>query len=81
MNRAEVDQLDGDLLDGVTDSRTDCNCLPACSGVTYDVDASNSAIHWGGVFEAYNSSYDEGYVAINSMHRESQQRWILFLIQ
>lgn len=62
MDEAEREQLNEDWIDGVSESRTACNCLPACTSVAYDVDVSQSHMEWDGVFAAYKQDFNDEYV-------------------
>lgn len=36
-----------------------CNCLPACTSITYDAEISQAPFDWTELFGAYNSPIDE----------------------
>lgn len=62
MADAETELLNENMMDGLTNSRTDCNCLPACTSVAYEVDVSNADMTWKEVFQAHKSDIDHGLV-------------------
>ncbi|XP_031638214.1 pickpocket protein 28-like [Contarinia nasturtii] len=61
-NDAEDKLLERQFEDGLKNERnaaTGCNCLPACTSITYDAEISQAKFDWVGLFQAFNSSLDE----------------------
>lgn len=65
MNKAEDTLLTNEINEGLastTDSRrgmTECNCLPACTSITYDAEISQARYNWEDLFKAYKNPIDE----------------------
>lgn len=61
-NRAEDDLLKQDFMEGLTKTekkKKGCNCLPACTSVTYDAEISQASFDWKSLFIAYKNPLDE----------------------
>lgn len=60
-NEAEDELLRNDFIDGVEKPKTPkgCNCLPACTSVTYDAEISQAKFDWISLFNAYKSPLSE----------------------
>lgn len=65
VNNAEDTLLTNEIKEGLassTDSRrgvTECNCLPACTSITYDAEISQARFNWEDLFKAYKNPIDE----------------------
>lgn len=60
---AEDELIAKDHLDGISNDKTDCNCLPACASMKYDVEITHDEFHWENLFRAYKEPLtDPGYV-------------------
>lgn len=71
-NEAEDKLLEKDFKEGLSDIqavRKGCNCLPACTSITYDAELSQAKFDYVSLFNAYKNPLDEfpGYVT-NSEH-------------
>ncbi len=63
-NLAEDNLLKEQFAEGLTlapgDERVKgCNCLPACTSITYDAEISQAPFDYVSLFKAYNSPLDE----------------------
>lgn len=63
-NRAEDNLLKEQFMEGLTletgaEKVKGCNCLPACTSITYDAEISQAPFDWVSLFNAYNSPLDE----------------------
>lgn len=63
-NTAEDNLLKQDFVEGLSDrSKTTpkkgCNCLPACTSITYDAEISQAKFDHVSLFNAYNTPLDE----------------------
>lgn len=69
-NNAEDDLLKQDFVEGLTESKTKrgCNCLPACTSITYDAEISQANFDFVSLFNAYLSPLSEfpGYEEFNN---------------
>lgn len=63
-NDAEVDLLAQDHLDGITKDQTDCNCLPACSSISYNAEVSHTPFNWKERYNSlkYSAEKSNGYI-------------------
>lgn len=65
VNKAEDTLLTDEINEGLassTDSQrgvTECNCLPACTSITYDAEISQARFNWEDLFKAYKNPIDE----------------------
>ncbi|XP_063709864.1 pickpocket protein 28 [Culicoides brevitarsis] len=64
-NKAEDDILKKEINEGLLTStdaargNTQCNCLPACTSIQYDVETSQARFNWEDLFKAYKNPLDE----------------------
>lgn len=61
-NEAEDNLLKQDFMEGLsggTVEKKGCNCLPACTSITYDAEISQARFDWISLFNAYKSPLDE----------------------
>lgn len=61
-NDAEDKLLEHDFVEGlknVHSAASGCNCLPACTSITYDAEISQAKFDWIGLFKAFNNPLDE----------------------
>lgn len=64
-NQAEDQLLLQEITQGLEETqqnirgKTDCNCLPACTSITYDAETSQADFDWENLFLAYNNPLDE----------------------
>lgn len=61
-NKAEDELLKSDFLEGLTkpeNAKKGCNCLPACTSITYDAEISQAKFDWRSLFNAYKNPIDE----------------------
>ncbi|XP_037031858.1 pickpocket protein 28-like isoform X2 [Bradysia coprophila] len=63
-NEAEDNLLKEQFTEGLTlepgaERVKACNCLPACTSITYDAEISQAPFDWVSLFNAYNSPLDE----------------------
>lgn len=64
-NDAEDELLIREITEGLADSglnrrgQTECNCLPACTSITYDAEISQADFDWESLFLAYKNPLDE----------------------
>lgn len=60
-NEAEDDLLKQDFMEGLskTVEKKGCNCLPACTSITYDAEISQARFDWVSLFNAYKNPLDE----------------------
>lgn len=61
-NVAEDTLLEKDFTEGLTNMaavRKGCNCLPACTSITYDAEISQAKFDWVSLFNAYKNPLDE----------------------
>ncbi|KAG4070425.1 hypothetical protein HA402_005657 [Bradysia odoriphaga] len=63
-NEAEDNLLKEQFAEGLTlepgaERVKACNCLPACTSITYDAEISQAPFDWISLFNAYNSPLDE----------------------
>lgn len=59
-NEAENNLQKQEFVNGLTTGGgKGCNCLPACTSITYDAEISQARFDWAELFSAYNSPIDE----------------------
>lgn len=61
-NQAEDKLLEQDFTEGLSTTtaiRKGCNCLPACTSITYDAEISQAKFDWVNLFIAYKNPLDE----------------------
>lgn len=60
-NEAEDRLLEKDFTEGLGASviPKGCNCLPACTSITYDAEISQAKFDWISLFNAYKNPLDE----------------------
>lgn len=62
-NEAEDRLLEKDFTEGLTGDleavKKGCNCLPACTSITYDAEISQAKFDWVSLFNAYKNPLDE----------------------
>lgn len=64
-NDAEDDLLKREINEGLAGSalnkrgKTECNCLPSCTSITYDAETSQADFDWENLFLAYDNPLDE----------------------
>lgn len=61
-NQAEDSLLKQDFMEGLSDkvvNKKGCNCLPACTSITYDAEISQAKFEFVSVFNAYQTPLDE----------------------
>lgn len=56
--KAEKRLFGEDVMDGLQDEivksfRAECNCLPACTSITYDADIDRAKLDWNAVMKSY----------------------------
>lgn len=61
-NEAEDKLLEKDFTEGLSNIeavKKGCNCLPACTSITYDAEISQAKFDWISLFNAYKNPLDE----------------------
>lgn len=60
-NNAEDDLQHDDFVRGLSGGSITqgCNCLPACTSITYDAEISQAEFDWKEMFNAYKSPIEE----------------------
>lgn len=60
-NDAEDELMREEMKEGKQNIRgyMDCNCLPACTSITYDAETSQADFDWKNLFLAYQNPLDE----------------------
>lgn len=61
-NNAEDELLKHAFVEGVIAGNTEntgCNCLPACTSITYDAEISQANFDWVSLYTAYNRTAEE----------------------
>lgn len=57
---AEQELINNDFIDKTLPIPKDCDCLPACTTITYDTEIANLKFDWQSGFDAHNYAVPEG---------------------